>query len=421
MIPNYIGRKIKPRIIKSIDNISCVFNDSNEKYTILGGASSQSIGGDLLGDVLTPSNILLTKSVNNLKKNKLSEPLNLHTSIGVTTHLNTFINSITPYVPHHFENNWYISIQSEGASAIHTAVDILLSRQDKTKQTIAVGQSCYHGPKTTSYGNSDISYISFNQLFYPIPILKYKNSKENMLDFNTRIEKDLDKFIKENKNSIGVIIIEPQWGSAGTAQYWPKDMLRKFIDNARKEGIFVITDEIMCGLGRHGHNTLFLSDAWNLNVDAITFGKAIAGGVYPISGVIIKNRNAKDAEITPIQSHTYSHGTNVMALITASRLLDNLPSYFPIIKERELIVKKNFEKLTNNNMNACGQGLLWGIYIQYPMIKTSKDELKELIYGINIIVYHIPDGLLFTPIYNCNIMLLDKSLYKLVKLLNTIK
>ena len=110
-----------------------------------------------------------------------------------------------------------------------------------------------------------------------------------------------------------------------------------------------------------------------------------------------------------------------MALITASKLLDNLPSYFHIIKERELIVKQNFEKLTNNYMNACGQGLLWGIYIRYPMLKTSRDELKELIYDINIIVYHIPDGLLFTPIYNCNIMLLDKSLYKLVKLLNTIK
>ena len=84
MIPNYIGRKIKPRIIKSIDNISCVFNDNIEKYTILGGASSQSIGGDLLGDVLTPSSILLTKSINNLKKNELSEPLNLHTSIKIS-------------------------------------------------------------------------------------------------------------------------------------------------------------------------------------------------------------------------------------------------------------------------------------------------------------------------------------------------
>ena len=74
----------------------------------------------------------------------------------------------------------------------------------------------------------------------------------------------------------------------------------------------------------------------------LLLAKLFAGGVYPISGVIIKNRNAKDAEITPIQSHTYSHGTNVMALITASKLLDNLPSYFHIIKERELMIKQNF-------------------------------------------------------------------------------
>lgn len=55
------------------------------------------------------------------------------------------------------------------------------------------------------------------------------------------------------------------------------------------------------------------------------------------------------------------------------------------------------------------------------MLKTSRDELKELIYDINIIVYHIPDSFLFTPIYNYNIILLDKSLDKLVKLLNIIK
>ena len=77
-----------------------------------------------------------------------------------------------------------------------------------------------------------------------------------------------------------------------------------------------------------------------------------------------------------------------MALITASNLLDNLLSYF---------------------------------YYRYPMLKTSRDELKELIYDINIIVYHIPDSFLFTPIYNYNIILLDKSLDKLVKLLNIIK
>ena len=43
----------------------------------------------------------------------------------------------------------------------------------------------------------------------------------------------------------------------------------------------------MCGLGHHSHNTLVLSDAWDLNVDAITFSNAIAVGIYRLFFTII--------------------------------------------------------------------------------------------------------------------------------------
>jgi adenosylmethionine-8-amino-7-oxononanoate aminotransferase len=67
-----------------------------------------------------------------------------------------------------------------------------------------------------------------------------------------------------------------------------------------KKGVLVVADEIMCGLGRHGQSrrngdtspTLFLSEAWALPVDAVTFGKAICAGAYPMSGVICR-RGAK--------------------------------------------------------------------------------------------------------------------------------
>ena len=45
----------------------------------------------------------------------------------------------------------------------------------------------------------------------------------------------------------------------------------------------------MCGLGRHGKHSIFLSEALNLNVDAVTFGKAISGGTGDLlSGVIVR-------------------------------------------------------------------------------------------------------------------------------------
>lgn len=78
-----------------------------------------------------------------------------------------------------------------------------------------------------------------------------------------------------------------------------------------ERGVLVVADEVMCGLGRHGQAcsrapaggvgadeaaalpTLFLSEAWGLPVDAVTFGKAICAGVYPMSGVLCR-RGAKE-------------------------------------------------------------------------------------------------------------------------------
>eukprot|EP00438_Fugacium_kawagutii_P030738 Skav217070 [mRNA] locus=scaffold1308:11891:15877:- [translate_table: standard] len=54
--------------------------------------------------------------------------------------------------------------------------------------------------------------------------------------------------------------------------------LREVISRCHAAGAYVLCDEVMCGLGRHGHGSLFLSAAWNLRPDAVTFGKSMASG-----------------------------------------------------------------------------------------------------------------------------------------------
>ena len=67
--------------------------------------------------------------------------------------------------------------------------------------------------------------------------------------------------------------------------------LKDYIRKAQNHGILVCCDEIMCGQMRHGQGPgMFISDDrnWHLSPDAVTFGKAIGGGVYPLSGCIIR-------------------------------------------------------------------------------------------------------------------------------------
>jgi hypothetical protein len=51
--------------------------------------------------------------------------------------------------------------------------------------------------------------------------------------------------------------------------------LKHFIGLAHERGILVMCDEIMCGLGRHGRGSCFLSTDLGLHIDAVTFGKAM--------------------------------------------------------------------------------------------------------------------------------------------------
>lgn len=93
-------------------------------------------------------------------------------------------------------------------------------------------------------------------------------------------------FFAQHGKGLGVVVVEPQWGSSCAAATWPKELLKEFIGLAHAAGALVVSDEVMCGLARHGEGggKCFLSDAWGLQPDCLTFGKAVATGMFPLAG-----------------------------------------------------------------------------------------------------------------------------------------
>ena len=80
--------------------------------------------------------------------------------------------------------------------------------------------------------------------------------------------------------AIAGVVVEPIQGEAGAIvppdDYWPR--LRQI---CTRYGVLLIADEVQTGLGRTG--TMFGVDHWNVVPDIMCLGKALGGGVMPLS------------------------------------------------------------------------------------------------------------------------------------------
>jgi 4-aminobutyrate aminotransferase-like enzyme len=264
---------------------------SEQDMLVLGAGASVAFSGARLAEVLEDGLLSQQEAVARLASGEPHAPLSLHTSAGGTTELEPFAEALRPHLPWPEArrtaagggDEWFVNLQTEGTSAVFAAVDICM-------QKVAVGAYSYHGPGSTSFGAASPLGPKPQQLQYPVPAARDMLPNETLPEFHERILAKFEAFLLDHGDEIAVMLVEPQWGSSLAAQPWPVDLLREVIKLAQARSIYVVCDEIMCGLGRHGHGTLFLSDseAWGLEPDAVTFGKAIGGSIFPLSGAVVR-------------------------------------------------------------------------------------------------------------------------------------
>eukprot|EP00977_Amphora_coffeiformis_P015732 scaffold4707_cov164-Amphora_coffeaeformis.AAC.6 len=379
-------------------------NGEEKKVLAVGLACSECFSGENLARILQPGFAYEARVMEQLCQGVAADPLSIHTSGGVTEALDDFLQALAPHVPWKDateKDDWCVSLQLEGASAVWAAIDMLLQVQmltmgQTTRTKVAVGATSYHGPPSTSFGSKTPLWTKEHQVMYHVQLVGVEKSHDDL-------KKEFADFLEEHAKEVGVILFEPQWGSSQAGLPWPKDLLCHFIAQSKAYGIKVICDEIMCGLGRHGKGTLFVSQAWDLDPDAVTFGKAIGGGVYPISGAILKEGRSLLATNgrTVMQSHTYA-GSSVRALMTATAVLLEMPHFFPAITKLGEEMEHIFTYLSksSNGLLVChGQGLMWGGIFTHDgqcedegyrarVLSVFKKHCDE----VGILPYHVSNG-----------------------------
>ena len=114
------------------------------------------------------------------------------------------------------------------------------------------------------------------------------------------------------------IFMEPIQGEAGVL-IPPTGFLKGLRELADRHHCLLVLDEIQSGLGRTGK--LFAFEHEGIRPDGITIGKALSGGLYPVSAFLARNE-VMDVFTPGIHGSTY--GGNPLACAVASEALDVL-------------------------------------------------------------------------------------------------
>ena len=122
------------------------------------------------------------------------------------------------------------------------------------------------------------------------------------------VEDELYKADATGKGVAGVIM-EPVQGEAGAIvppdDFWPR--IRKACD---EYGALLIADEVQTGMGRTGK--MFGVEHWDTVPDVMCLGKALGGGVMPLSAFMSTPKIWKNLETNPF-IHTSTFGGNPLA------------------------------------------------------------------------------------------------------------
>lgn len=199
-----------------------------------------------------------------------------------------------------------------GAEAVETGIKLarrwayVVKRVAENKARIIVCAGNFHGRTSSviSFSTDPSSYTNFGPFMPGFDIIPYN---------------DLEALSKalEDKN-VAAFLVEPIQGEAGILVP-DEGFISKAKEMCKNANVLLIADEVQTGLCRTGK--MLCVDHENVKADILLLGKALSGGVFPISAVL-----ADDDIMLTIKpgEHGSTFGGSPLASVVAKKALEVL-------------------------------------------------------------------------------------------------
>lgn len=256
-----------------------------------------------------------------------------------------------------------------GAEAVETAIKAArrwgyrVKKIAKDQAEIIVCQNNFHGRTTTIISfSTDEDYRDGFGPFTP--------------GFKAIPYGDVDALEKAITPNTCAFLVEPMQGEAGII-IPPKGYLKKVSEICKKHNVLLMVDEIQTGLARTGK--MFAYQHEGIQPDALILGKALGGGVMPVSAVVGKSELL---DVLDPGSHGSTFGGNPLASAIGLESIQIIEDEKLVERSAELgeyLLKKMKTIQSPIIKEIRGSGLWVGIEFDITKVKarTVCERLKD--------------------------------------------
>src|SRR5712664_649895 len=333
-----------------------------------------------------------------------------HTSQFHTAPAEKLAERLLAMAPANFRNGGRVYFTSGGSEATETAIKLArqfhLENGQKDRYRVLSRRQSYHG---STLGAMSVSGNVARRAPYE-PLIAEWGHIAPCFCYHCPFEKtfpqcelacadDLQVHLLEHEaGQAAAFIFEPVVGATLGAAVPPGGYAARIAEICRKNGILLIADEVMSGMGRTGKP--FAVQHWGIEPDIILVGKGIASGYAPLGAVLVSARVVEAFERgSGAFMHGFTYQAHPVSTAAGNAVLDYLESQK--LFDRVIPAGKNLrDALTSIQSHrhvgdVRGLGLLLGVELvkdkatreSFPKSDNIAEKIRQACLEESVLTY----------------------------------
>ena len=333
-----------------------------------------------------------------------------HTSQFHTAPAERLAERLLAMAPPNFRNGGRVYFTSGGSEATETAIKLArqfhLENGQQNRYRVLSRRQSYHGSTlgAMSVGGNVARRAPYEPLLaewgHIAPCFCYHCPFEKTFpECELACAEDLQtQFGSARKTDIAAFIFEPVVGATLGVAVPPEGYAARISEICRSNGILLIADEVMTGIGRTGKP--FAVRHWGVEPDLILVGKGIASGYAPLGAVLVSARVVEAFERgSGAFTHGFTYQAHPVSTAAGNAVLDYLEAHK--LYERVNAAGQNLRgglaplETHQNIGDVRGLGLLFGIEFvkdkstgePFPREQDIAEKIRQACLEENVLTY----------------------------------